>query len=111
MMNKITKKQAMELLNGKVQFIGSYINIDSEYLFNFLNDNLDRVNLFLDKAEIRECVSQSNTQIKFRLPNNEYSYLTQITNSKWYLATIDKYKVVILEGKDGFTIGYNIVEG
>ena len=27
-LNKITKKYAMECLNGKVQFIGSYINVD-----------------------------------------------------------------------------------
>lgn len=111
MLNKITKKYAFEQLNNKVQFIGSYMNIDAEYINNFLMNNYEsQVIPYLEKAEIRECVKQNNNQIVFKKPNREKTYLTQITNSKWYEAIINNKHFIIIEGKNGFTICYHIVE-
>ena len=108
--NKITKKNAMELLNNKVQFIGSYIDVDANQVGKFLFNNFDsQVVPYLEKTEIRECVKQSNTQIKFKKENGEYIYLTQIINSKWYRLIIDNKIFIIIEGCDGFTTCYHII--
>ncbi len=110
MINKITKKYAMELLNGKVQLIGSYPNTEPKFVNTFICNNQDRLEDFLAKADIRECVSQSNTQIKYKLPNNEYTYFTSMTNSKWYYNEIYNRKYIFIETQDNFTIAYHIVE-
>ena len=110
-LNKITKKYAMECLDGKVQFIGAYVNVDYIQVAKFLFTNFDnKVIPYLQNTEIRECVKQTNTQIKFKKESGEYTYLSQITNSKWYEAVIENKKFIIIEGSDGFTISYHILE-
>ena len=110
-LNKITKKHAMECLNGKVQFIGSYINVDYIQVAKSLFINFEeKVKPYLQNTEIRECVKQTNAQIKFKRGNGEYIYLSQIINSKWYEAIIENKKFIIIEGCDGFTTCYHILE-
>ena len=110
-LNKITKKDAMELLNNKVQFIGSYINMDYIQVAKFLFINFEeRVIPYLERTEIRQCVKQMYSQIKFKRENGEYIYLTQIINSRWYKLIIDNKTFVIIEGCDGFTTCYHILE-
>ena len=110
-LNKITKKHAMECLNGKVQFIGSYINVDYIQVAKSLFINFEeKVKPYLQNTEIRECVKQTNAQIKFKRENGEYIYLSQIINSRWYEAVIENKKFIIIEGGDGFTTAYHILE-
>ena len=110
-LNKITKKHAMECLNGKVQFIGSYINVDYIQVAKSLFINFEeKIKPYLQNTEVRECVKQTNTQIKFKRANGEYIYLLQIINSKWFEAIIEDKKFIIIEGCDGFTTAYHILE-
>ena len=110
-LNKITKKHAMECLNGKVQFIGSYINVDYIQVAKSLFINFEeKVKPYLQNTEVRECVKQTNTQIKFKRANGEYIYLSQIINSRWFEAIIENKKFIIIEGGDGFTTAYHILE-
>ena len=109
-LNKITKKDAMELLNNKVQFIGSYINVDyiqvAKSLFINFNEN---VIPYLERTETRKCVKQMYTQIKFKRENGEYIYFSQIINSRFYKLIIDDKTFVIIEGCDGFTTCFHII--
>ena len=110
-LNKITKKYAMECLNGNVQFIGCYINVDYIQVAKSLFINFEeKVKPYLQNTEVRECVKQTNAQIKFKRGNGEYIYLSQIINSKWYEAIIENKKFIIIEGCDGFTTAYHILE-
>ena len=108
---KITKKHAMECLNCKVQFIGSYINVDYIQVAKSLFINFEEKGKpYLQNTEKSECVKQTNAQIKFKRENGEYIYLSQITNSKWFEAIIENKKFIIIEGSDGFTTAYHILE-
>ena len=113
MLNKITKKYAMEQLkNNKVQFVGSYMGLESKNINCYLVNNYDsQVMPYLKNTEIRKCIKQSCNQIIFERPNGEKTYLKQITNSKWYETIIKDKQFIIIEGKDGFTTCYHIIKG
>ena len=110
-LNKITKKYAMEQLNNKVQFIGSYINTDYIHISKFLFMNFENEVLpYLKKAEIRSCCKQSNNSIVFEKPNGTKTYLDGIIGSRWYEAIIENKKFIIIDSRDGFTTCYHILE-
>lgn len=109
MMNKITKKNGMKMLEGKVKLVGSYWETEPKIVNTFICNNHYKVECILDTIEIRECVSQSSTQIKFKKSDGEYTYLTSLTNSKWYLNEIYNKKYLFIKTKDDCTLVYNIL--
>ena len=111
-LNKVTKKYAMGCLDGRVQFIGSYMNVDYIQVAKSLFINFEeKVKPYLQNTEVRESEKQTNAQIKFKRANGKYIYLSQITNSRWYETVIENKKFIIIEGCDGFTTCYHILEG
>lgn len=109
MMNKITKKNGMEMLNGKVKLVGSYWKTKLETVDTFICNNHYKIECILDTVEVRECVSQSSTQVKFKRPNGEYTYLTSLTNSKWYLNEIYNKRYLYIKTRENCVLVYNIL--
>ena len=106
-MKKITKKSAMEMLNGEVKLIGAYFGIDEAMMEQILEQNRDKLKGIIDRLETRTCIKQSNNQIVFKLPSGEKTYLSNIVNNNWYLIEMDNFKFITMVNEYD-TICYSI---
>lgn len=106
-MKKITKKSAMEMLNGEVKLVGSYWNFNATTIEGAIESAKDLKGL-INSLDIRSCCKQTNNQIIFLKQNKEKTYLNTIGYT-WYETIIDDFKFILLEN-DSCTICYNIVK-